>query len=137
MENRAKVFYAMGTHPEFDQRVVGWVNGLRTQARNGRHPPQEIVALDHVLHDMRLFKSRAEVETMREAARIAARAHVRAMQACAPGKREYEIAAEVRARVPHAQRGHLLLAHRGRRRQRLHPPLSRERRGAARTATCC
>ena len=95
MENRAKVFYAMGTHPEFDQRVVGWVNGLRTQARNGRHPPQEIVALDHVLHDMRLFKSRAEVDTMREAARIAARAHVRAMHACAPGKHEYEIAAEV------------------------------------------
>ena len=95
LENRAKVFYAMGTHPEFDQRVVGWVNGLRTQARNGRHAPQEIVALDHVLHDMRLFKSRAEVDTMREAARIAAQAHVRAMQACAPGKREYEIAAEV------------------------------------------
>ena len=75
--------------------MVGWVNGLRTQARNGRHPPQEMSALDHVLHDMRLFKSRAEVDTMREAARIAARAHVRAMQACVPGKREYEIAAEV------------------------------------------
>jgi Xaa-Pro aminopeptidase len=44
---------------------------------------------------MRLFKSRAEVDTMREAARIAAQAHVRAMQACTPGKREYEIAAEV------------------------------------------
>ena len=29
IENRAKVFYAMGTHPEFDQRVVGWVNGLQ------------------------------------------------------------------------------------------------------------
>ena len=42
LENRAKVFYAMGTHPEFDQRVVGWVNGLRTQARNGRHAPQEM-----------------------------------------------------------------------------------------------
>jgi Xaa-Pro aminopeptidase len=95
LENRTKVFYAMGTHPEFDQRVVGWVNGLRTQARNGRHAPQEISALDHVLHDMRLFKSRAEVDTMREAARIAANAHVRAMKSCAPGKREYEIAAEV------------------------------------------
>ena len=95
LENRAKVFYAMGTHPEFDQRVVSWVNGLRTQARNGRHAPQEIVALDHVLHDMRLFKSRAEVETMRQAARIAAQAHVRAMKACVPGRREYEIAAEV------------------------------------------
>ena len=82
LENRAKVFYAMGTHPEFDQRVVGWVNGLRATARLGRHPPQEFVALDHVLHDMRLFKSRREIELMRESARIAAAAHVRAMRRC-------------------------------------------------------
>ena len=61
MENRTKVFYAMGIYPEFDQRVVGWVNGLRTQARNGRHPPQEMVALDQVLHELRLHKSRAEI----------------------------------------------------------------------------
>ncbi len=95
MENRARVFYAMGTHPEFDQRVVGWVNALRAQARNGRHPPQEIVALDHVLHDMRLYKSRTELSLMREAARIGARAHIRAMKACRPGRNEYEIAAEI------------------------------------------
>ena len=49
----------MGVYPDFDQRVVGWVNTLRAQARAGAHPPQEFVALDHVLHDMRLFKSRA------------------------------------------------------------------------------
>jgi Xaa-Pro aminopeptidase len=95
MENRAKVFYSMGMYPEFDQRLVGWVNGLRTQARDGRHPPQEIVALDHVLHDMRLYKSRVEVGLMREAARIAARAHVRAMQFCRPGIKEYEVMAEI------------------------------------------
>ncbi len=95
MENRARVYYAMGTHPEFDQRVVGWVNQLRGEARHGRHPPQEIVALDHVLHDMRLFKSRAELDVMREAARIGAAAHVRAMRACRPGRTEFEIAAEI------------------------------------------
>ena len=95
MENRTRVFYAMGTHPEFDQRVLGWVNGLKAQARHGRHPPQEFVALDYVLHDMRLYKSRAEVEVMRESARIAARAHVRAMRACRPGGNEYGIAAEL------------------------------------------
>ena len=95
LENREKVYYAMGTHPDFDQRVVGWVNGLRAQAKHGRHAPQEFVALDHVLHDMRLYKSRAEIEMMREAARIGAAAHVRAMQACAPGRHEYEIAAEI------------------------------------------
>ena len=95
LENREKVYYAMGTHPEFDQRVVGWVNGLRAQSKHGRHSPQEIVALDHVLHDMRLFKSRAELAMMREAARIAAAAHVRAMRASAPGRPEYELAAEI------------------------------------------
>jgi len=95
MENRARVYYAMGTHPEFDQHVVGWVNKLRGEARNGRHPPQEIVALDHVLHDMRLFKSRAELDVMREAARIGAAAHVRAMRACRPGRTEFEVAAEI------------------------------------------
>jgi Xaa-Pro aminopeptidase len=95
LENRTKVFYSMGTYAEFDQRVVSWVNGLRTQASKGRHSPQEFVALDHVLHDMRLFKSRTELELMRESARIASAAHVRAMRFCAPGRQEYEVMAEL------------------------------------------
>lgn len=95
LENRTKVFYTMGVYADFDQRVVGWVNGLRTQARNGRHSPQEFVALDPVLHDMRLFKSRAEIELLRESARIAAAAHVRAMRFCRPGRQEYEVMAEL------------------------------------------
>jgi Xaa-Pro aminopeptidase len=95
LENRTKVFYTMGVYADFDQRVVGWVNGLRTQARNGRHIPQEFVALDPVLHDMRLFKSRAEIELLRESARIAAAAHVRAMRFCRPGRQEYEVMAEL------------------------------------------
>ena len=96
LENRARVFYTMGLYPDFDQRVVGWVNGLRTQAaRNGRHPPQEFVALDHVLHDMRLYKSRGELELMRTAARISVRAHLRAMRFCRPGVTEYQVTAEL------------------------------------------
>jgi Xaa-Pro aminopeptidase len=95
MENRARVFYTMGMQHEFDQRVLGWVNGLRAQARHGRHPPHEIVALEHFLHDMRLYKSRAELALMQEAADIAARAHVRAMRFCQPGRHEYELMAEL------------------------------------------
>ncbi|HXA92538.1 MAG TPA: Xaa-Pro aminopeptidase [Steroidobacteraceae bacterium] len=95
MENRTRVFYAMGIHADFDQHVVAWVNGLRAQAKHGRHPPHEFVALDYVLHDMRLYKSRGELALMREAACIGAKAHVRAMRACRPGRTEYEIAAEI------------------------------------------
>ena len=95
LENRAKVFYTVGVNRDFDQRVVGWVNGLRALAKHGRHAPYEMVALEHVLHEMRLFKSRAEIDLMREAAQIAARAHVRAMRSCRPGLYEYEIQAEI------------------------------------------
>ena len=95
LENRERVYYAMGTHPEFDQRVLGWLQGLRAQDRNGKHPPQEMIALDHVLHDMRLYKSRDELALMRESGRIAAAAQLRAMQYCQPGRHEYEIAAEL------------------------------------------
>ncbi|MFI4913997.1 MAG: aminopeptidase P N-terminal domain-containing protein [Steroidobacterales bacterium] len=95
LEGRTRVFYTMGLNHEFDQRVVGWVNGLRAQARSGLHPPQEFVTLDHALHDMRLYKSRGEIGLMRRSGEIAARAHVRAMQFCRPGRMEYEVMAEL------------------------------------------
>jgi Xaa-Pro aminopeptidase len=95
LEKRSRVFYTMGLNQEFDQHVVSWVNTLRGQARTGTHPPQEFVSLDHVLHDMRLFKSRIEVGLMRRSGEIAAGAHVRAMRFCRPGRMEYEVMAEL------------------------------------------
>src|ERR1700728_3618798 len=95
LEGGQRVFYTMGLNQEFDQRVVGWVNSLRAQARSVLHPPQEFVALDHALHDMRLFKSRGEIGLMRRAGQIAAGAHVRAMRYCRPRRMEYEVMAEL------------------------------------------
>ncbi len=95
LEPRARVYYTMGLSPEFDSRVIGWVNGLRAQAKQGLHSPQEFVALDHVLHDMRLMKSPYEQEQMRHAADIAVAAHERAMRLVAPGVTEYEVAADL------------------------------------------
>jgi Xaa-Pro aminopeptidase len=95
LENKERVFYTMGTHPDFDQRLIGWVNRLRTKERAGVHTPSEFVALDHILHDMRLFKSSHEVKAMRKAASISARAHCRAMQICKPGVKEYQLEAEL------------------------------------------
>jgi Xaa-Pro aminopeptidase len=95
MENCSRVYYTMGLHPEFDQRVIGWINQLKAQSRTGVQPPQEFVALDHLLHDMRLFKSRPELDAMRESARIAVAAHKRAMRFTRPGRKEYEVMAEL------------------------------------------
>jgi Xaa-Pro aminopeptidase len=95
MENCTRVYYTMGLHPEFDQRVIGWVNGLKAQARTGVQSPQEFVALDHLLHDMRLFKSRPELDVMRRSAQIAVAAHKRAMKFTRPGRMEFEVMAEL------------------------------------------
>jgi Xaa-Pro aminopeptidase len=94
LENCERVFYAMGCNTGFDNQVNGWVNQLRDKARAGVHTPGEFVALDHLLHDMRLYKSRAEITAMRKAAKISAKAHIRAMQTTKPGMMEYEIEAE-------------------------------------------
>jgi Xaa-Pro aminopeptidase len=95
MEHRSRIFYSMGMHADFDPRVVGWVNGLRVQARQGVLAPQEFVALSHVLDDMRLYKSRAEQASLRRAAEIAVGAHRRAMRFVRPGRMEYEVMAEL------------------------------------------
>lgn len=95
LERCSRVFYTMGTHPDFDQRVIGWVNRLRAQAKQGLHTPQEFVALDHPLHELRLFKSRDELAAMRRAARIACAAHRRALASTAPGRMEYEVMADI------------------------------------------
>ena len=95
METRSQIFYSMGSHPEFDPRVIGWVNGLRSQSRQADGGLHEFLALTHVLDDMRLYKSRAEQASLRRSAHIAVGAHRRAMRFARPGRMEYEVMAEV------------------------------------------
>lgn len=94
IEGHDKLYYTMGVDSEFDQRVIGWVNHVRQNARSGAKAPGEFVSLQHLLHEMRLIKSRAEINIMRKAAQISAAAHCRAMQVCRPGMMEYELEAE-------------------------------------------
>ena len=95
LENRERVYYAMGCNSDFDRQVMEWINLLRKKSRAGVHAPGEFIALDHALHDMRLYKSSAEVKAMRRAAQITSAAHMRAMRASRPGVMEYQVEAEI------------------------------------------
>jgi Xaa-Pro aminopeptidase len=95
LEEKQRIFYTMGNDTAFDQRVLGWVNEVRRKGRAGVGAPDEFIALTHLLHEMRLYKSRQEIRTMRQAARISAAAHRRAMAACRPGMMEYQLEAEM------------------------------------------
>ncbi len=94
IESRSRVYFAMGAYSDFDARVGDWIKSLRSRRSSGAHAPHEFVALDHLLHDMRLYKSRAEISAMRRSAKVASAAHRRAMQRLSPGMFEYELEAE-------------------------------------------
>ncbi len=95
IEGRSRVYYHFGRDTEFDIKLMAWVNSVRAQVRRGAVAPHEFVALGHILHDLRLYKTRNELRLMRKAAKIAAGAHVRAMQLVRPGMNEHEIEAEL------------------------------------------
>ena len=137
IEGRSRVYYHFGRDAEFDVKLIGWVNRVRAQVKRGARAPHEFVALGHLLHDLRLYKTRDELRVMRKAAKIAAEAHVRAMRAARPGMNEHEIEAELLHDVPPPRRGAALRTDRRRRRERLRAALPRQQRAAARTATCC
>ena len=55
--------------------------------------PVEIVDPGTILHEMRLFKSKDDLDAMRKAADITAEAHIRAMGATKAGMHEYQVEA--------------------------------------------
>jgi Xaa-Pro aminopeptidase len=95
IEGRSRVYYSMGNYTDFDHRVLAWLQDLRRRSRYGGGPG-EIVALDHIVHDMRLVKSAAEIRMIRSALTASERGHLRAMAATRPGVTEHMLEAELR-----------------------------------------
>lgn len=95
IEGRSKLYYAMGAQPEFDNRVIAWVNSISSNKQSGTKPPGEFVQLDQYLHELRLFKSKAEIEVMRRASDITEKAHKRLLATVQPGQPEYLLEAEL------------------------------------------
>ncbi len=95
IENQPALYLPIGADPEWDARAMRWLNAVRARSRAGVTAPQRVHDLRALLDDMRLIKDAHELAVMRRAARFAAAAHRRAMQAARPGRNEYEIEAEL------------------------------------------
>ncbi len=95
LEGKDRVYYAIGKDAEFDKHLMTWVNDVREKRGNDAVPPGEFIDLDHLVNEMRLIKSAAEIKLMRLAGEISARAHRRAMQLSRPGLYEYQLQAEI------------------------------------------
>nr|VFK20097.1 MAG: aminopeptidase P Metallo peptidase. MEROPS family M24B [Candidatus Kentron sp. LPFa] len=95
LADRKRVVHAMGRYPPFDRKITEWIDALKAKSRTSS-APTEFVTFDYLLHEMRLRKSQYEIDLIRKASEISARAHRRAMEMCRPGIMEYQIEAELR-----------------------------------------
>jgi len=94
IEGRSRVFYHFGRDAGFDQHVMAWIERIRAEVKQGARAPHEFIDLAHSLHDLRLYKSKAELAVMRESARIAGLGHMAVMRAARPGLTEAHLHAE-------------------------------------------
>ena len=95
LHGRERVFYSIGKHKNYDDKVTEAFKTLRESQRQGGVVPNEIVSVDTIIHDMRQIKSRKEIQLMKQAARIGVEAHLRVMNECKPSVYEYQIEASI------------------------------------------
>jgi len=101
LENRSTVWFPFATHDGLEGRIEGWLKPVRARVRFGALCPDQQRDVCALLDEMRLVKDAHELDTMRRASAISARAHVRAMQRSAAmlraGQevREYHLDAEL------------------------------------------
>ena len=101
LENTATVWYPFATHTGLESRIDGWLQKVRARVRYGALAPEAQRDVCTILDEMRLIKDAHELDLMRRAAQISARAHLRAMQRSAAmlrageDVREYHLDAEL------------------------------------------
>ncbi|MGP3591353.1 Xaa-Pro aminopeptidase [Vagococcus sp. WN89Y] len=89
------VYHAQGQYEYADNILFSALEKLRNGARQNLTAPATLTDWRPIVHEMRLFKSPQEIETLRRAGEISALAHTRAMQACRPGMFEYQLEGEI------------------------------------------
>lgn len=94
LEGRQHVYHTLGKNQSFDAQLLGWLKKSR-MTRKSTDDPDAFISLDYHLHDMRVFKSRAEQKQLKVAAKLSAKGHAAAMKVCQPGMMEYELEASL------------------------------------------
>ncbi len=95
MTGFARIYYKTSSSAQIDKKMREWVLQLASKVRQGFKKPTEFFDIEELIHEQRLFKDELEISTMRFAAKIAAQGHLKAMQVCQPGLKEYHLEAEL------------------------------------------
>ena len=94
LKGSKNIYFSMSSPCGIDSKISHWIEDIRKNMRAGAEPPENLLSLDSILHEMRLIKEDDELDIMKYAANITTEAHIRAMQAVTPGMFEYQLEAE-------------------------------------------
>jgi Xaa-Pro aminopeptidase len=84
----------LGRHGPYDEAILHGLEEARGRSRRQANTwPVQITDPTVLVDEMRLLKEPSEIEAIRQASRITCEGHLRAMRACKPGRREYELEA--------------------------------------------
>lgn len=95
LANKKTVYYSFSDQGNCESDIKNALQVLKRQIRRGVKSPTSLCDLDPLIGEMRLFKSEAEIEVMRQAAAISIAAHRRAMRTCRQLEYEYQLEAEL------------------------------------------
>jgi Xaa-Pro aminopeptidase len=95
LDKAGTLWFRLGHDPAWDLRIARALCDLRSRARLGAVAPVRIVDSGAVLHELRLVKRPEEIAHLRKAAEITAEAHLSALRDGQPGRREYQVQAEI------------------------------------------
>lgn len=91
------IFISFSELGEWIAPINEWIEALKQQVRKGIVAPSNICDLDNLLHEMRLFKTDAEIDLMRQAAQISVAGHKQAILSVLNSQYEYQVQAELEA----------------------------------------
>ena len=85
------VVYRTGSEPERDGMMLRALGQLRASVRGGVTAPEAVIDPATILHERRLIKSPAEVDVIRRAAAVTARAHTACMALARTAENESDL----------------------------------------------
>jgi Xaa-Pro aminopeptidase len=95
MANKQAILFCQGQNQQLEEQLFSWLEQVKAKTRLGVKAPQELIDCNNTLAEMRLIKSSAELDIMRQVNVISGVAHQRAMEKSQVGLFEYQIEAEI------------------------------------------
>ena len=61
MENKKRIYCNMGRYLDFDNQLIGWLKTSESIAHSSLETTGKLVDIGHILHEMRLIKTKDEI----------------------------------------------------------------------------